>query len=586
MNDRQNISVAVPWSLSHYIPLNGFHPLYRALFDHAPDNISLHAWDNVKLHRRFESNAATRQMLMKKANSTQKKYVENKYEKYFSPLNQVLTAELMGNIEFHHTVPVPSLQRPFILHCEIFAPLLQPFAHHGMGQLKRSSEIRDYYGAILGHPLCLGVWSHMPATIETIRKFFSNPIIDQKLFQSKIGISANSLMDQTLPDKTSLSRPRFLFMNSAHQIPSSFFLSGGHIVLRFWKEYLASGREGVLTLRCTRPRDEDLLYHGVDMAMVCAEVGRSIVWVQDYWLNHEVNALMASSHFFLLPSASLHSASIMQAMLLGTIPIVTDTVGTSVYVTNCETGIIVDGMRDAVWREDEETGILIDRYSRIPELDDSLVSQISGRIGMLVDDSAAYNKMRDRMLAHAKKEFSGEAFSNQFWGAVSDIYRQNVRISDRPDTVSDKSKSALSDCMIQGTHDEWARVFESPTFPMLRVNTGQGMVFECGGAMLHACGNPEFKLNDWSVLAQDVKSGALQTTFAYTLEELEGKYLPFSVSSDKRVGSILSWRFIEVASRALIGWVARILKPFPRIYRVARWVLSRFRHLKQWVISP
>ena len=35
------LQVAAPWGLSHYIALNGFHPLYRALVDHAPDDIRM-----------------------------------------------------------------------------------------------------------------------------------------------------------------------------------------------------------------------------------------------------------------------------------------------------------------------------------------------------------------------------------------------------------------------------------------------------------------------------------------------------------------------------------------------------------------
>jgi hypothetical protein len=322
--------------------------------------------------------------------------------------------------------------------------------------------------------------------------------------------------------------------------------------------------------------------------MVRAEAGRSIMWAQDYLANHEINALMASSHFFLLPSASLHSASIMQAMLLGTIPVVTDTVGTSVYVTDCKTGIVLNGMRAAVWREDEETGIPVDRYSRMPELDDSLVSQLSSRIGKLVDDSAAYSEMRKRILAHAKKEFSGGAFSNQFWSAVSDIYQQNVGRFVHPDTVSDKSKDVLRDCTIQRISDEWARVFESPTFPMLRINTGQSVVLEWGGAMLHAYGNPTFQLNDWSILAQYDVLGVPRITFTYTLEELQGRYLHPIEFLGGRARPILKARilkFIQVASRALVIRSARILKPFPRLYWIASRVLSWLRRVKQWIIS-
>src|SRR6185295_18247521 len=169
MNDRGNISVAVPWSLSHYIPLNGFHPLYRALFDHAPDNINLFAWDNVKLHRRFRSNASLREAVLNKAKAEQhhserlaRESIARTYRKYLWPPNHVLTTELIGDIEFHHTAPFPSLKRPFVFHCESFAPVWFPFAHQGTGSLERHEEIREHYQGIFANPLCLGIFSHIP----------------------------------------------------------------------------------------------------------------------------------------------------------------------------------------------------------------------------------------------------------------------------------------------------------------------------------------------------------------------------------------------------------------------------------------
>jgi len=54
------INVAVPWSLSHYIPLNGFHPLYRALFDNRPENIIINALDNVELSQILRGNSELR----------------------------------------------------------------------------------------------------------------------------------------------------------------------------------------------------------------------------------------------------------------------------------------------------------------------------------------------------------------------------------------------------------------------------------------------------------------------------------------------------------------------------------------------
>jgi len=574
---RQSLNVAVPWSLSHYISLNGFHPLYRALFDHAPDNISLFAWDNVKLYRRVRSDSTMREAMLNKANAEQhhserlaKESHARAYREYLWPPNYVLTTELMGDIEFHHTAPFPSLTRPFVFHCESYTSVLLSFAQQGTGRLERHEEIREHYQSIFANPLCLGIFSHIPETLQALSQFFSDPIIDQKLFRSRIGLSEKAVLDPTLPQKTALSRPRFLFVNSAHQEPANFFPRGGHIVLRFWKNFLEEGNDGLLMLCCAKPSDKDLSEYGVDVTFLRAQTGLSIIWGQDYVANHEMNALIASAHFLLLPSASLQSVSIMQAMSLGTIPVVTDTVGSSVYVTDNENGIVLQGMRAAIWHKDTATGILVDRYCRTLDLDDSLVSQLTSRVGVLLDAPDAYWNMRNRTMAYAQDQFSGQAFSDHFWGTVSDLYHRDQVTSSGHDAASTWIGAASHDCILRS--DGWARVFQSPTQPMLRINTGVGVVWELGGAMIQAYGNPHIDLKDWSVLAQHYNPDAPQTIFANTLDELGGKYL-HSVGHHEGV------------RLKLIGWIAKGLRPFPRLYSFAAHVLSRLRSFPGYRIA-
>lgn len=574
----QPLKVAVPWSLSHYIPLNGFHPLYRALVDHTPDNINLFAWDNVKLHRRVCSDAKMRETLLNKAKTEKhhsrqlvRESIARAYREYLWAPNHVLTAELMGDLEFHHTAPFPSLKRPFVFHCESFAPVWFPFAHQGTGSLERHEEIREHYHGIFANPLCLGIFSHIPETLQTLSQFFSDPIIDQKLFRSRIGLSAIAVPVLGLQDKVSLSRPKFLFVNSAHQNPASFFSRGGHIVLRFWKEYLANGQNGLLMLRCARPSDKDLSEYGVDVSLIRTETGRSIIWAQDYLANHEMNALMASAHFFLLPSASLHSVSIMQAMTLGAIPVVTDTVGTSVYVTDNENGIVLHGMRAAIWHRDASTGILVDRYCKTPDLDDSLVSQLASRVGALLDRPDAYRNMRNRMTVCARDQFSGQAFSDHFWNTVSALYQRYQESSAERTSIPSQEGRSLHDCTLRD--DEWARVFESPPHPMLRINTGHSIVWELGGALIQTYGNPPFERNDWSVLANYYSAGAPQSTFVHTLEELGGKYFGFSRSSSGN------------AIYKSIGWISGVLKPYPVLYGQAARIWKQIRRYHSYFAS-
>jgi hypothetical protein len=82
--------------------------------------------------------------------------------------------------------------------------------------------------------------------------------------------------------------------------------------------------------------------------------------------------------------------------------------------------------------------------------------------------------------------------------------------------------------------------------------------------MIHAYGNPRIDLNDWSVLAQYYRPGAPRLTFANALDGLAGKYL-YSVEHHE----VLRIRPIER--------MARVLQPFPRLYRLAARALSRLR---------
>lgn len=564
------LHVAIPWSLSHYIPLDGFHPLYRALFDHVPDHVKLYAWDNVRLYRKFRDDAVVRRTVLEKAKWEERRHdrrdrssIAKTYQEYFWPPDHVLTTALEGDLEFHHTAPFPSLTRPFVFHCESFAPVLFPFAQQESGSVEHYEELKEHYKNIFSHPLCLGIFSHVPDTLHALRLFLPDSTIDRKLFSSRTGLSADPLFLHEPALKPSLSRPRFLFVNSANQNTVNFFRRGGHLVLRFWKEMVAYGRDGLLMLRCAMPCDIELREYGVDVSWVKSELGRSIVWDQSYLAGHEIQSLMAGAHFFLLPSVALHSVSIMEAMRAGAIPVVSDIVGTSVYVTDEENGIVLYGVRKKVRPKDEGTDCLLDQYSRWPELDSLLVEQMTSRVCALLDEPRAYWDVHRRTRSQAKERFSGQSFALDFWSSVSDLYAQFKGASITEEAGSDCPDRSLEECTIQ--RDGWARVFESPPQPMLRIKTECGTVWELGGAMIQTYGNPRIELNDWSASAQYYKPNAPPVTYANTLEELEGAYL--HPLGGRREG----------VRRRVVRWISKTLRPFPAFYRCAAQLLAVYR---------
>ncbi|NJN70190.1 MAG: hypothetical protein HC801_07875 [Nitrospira sp.] len=240
-----------------------------------------------------------------------------------------------------------------------------------------------------------------------------------------------------------------------------------------------------------------------------------------------------------------------------------DTVGTSVYVTDKENGIVLYGVRKEVWPDDGGTDLSLDRYGRWPQLDDLLVEQMTSRVCASLDEPGVYWGMHSRIRSHVTERFSGQSFAQDFWNSVLDRYMKFGSASAVGEAGSKSMGCSLSECTIQ--NDGWARVFESPPQPMLRIRTEFGRVWELGGAIIQAYGNPLIDLNDWSTLAQYYKPDAPSVTYANTLEELEGRYL--HPLGGRREGM----------RRKLVRWISNTLKPFPTLYQYAAQVLTVYR---------
>lgn len=572
MIDRK-LTVAVPWSLTHYIPLNGFHPLYQGLFQRAPQWLRLCAWDNIELSQRLRGDKTFRTSLLNEIKADEKAprfqgepSVERDHSTHFWAANYTLTRLLPGDIEFHHTAPFPTLKRPFVFHCESFAPVFFPFAHQGTGSLGTVDELRSYYRSIFEHSLCLGIFSHLPGTLKDLSLFLESPTIDAKLFSSRIGLFRSD--DEPVGSaRGPLSEPLFLFINSANQNPGNFFLRGGHVVLRFWQQAHPAPGTARLILRCSRPNDAMLQQYGVDVEWLKSCEQRSVIWIENYLSHRELNSLMQAAHFFLLPSNSLHSVSIMQAMASGSLPIVSDTIGTDRYVEDGIDGVILKGVLANNWCKDQETGVMIDTYKRNPILEDELVQQLIVRVGELIADQHLYSTQQARAVEKARTEFSGQSFSDNFW---EQIYSLSDAIPKGSSTHShNRIQQKIDSCLLENR--DWPRMFTSAPQPVDKLNAGQGRVTELGGCFI---ATPEAHWGDihlWSPVAEHIQSNAPSLVFASDIKGLGGRYLgcPTHELSD--------------VFHCFITLVAERLKPFPPLYAFAAMVLHLMRSLHKAV---
>jgi hypothetical protein len=553
----ENFSVALPWSLSHYIPLNGFHPLYRPLFDECPDYVTVNAWDNVALSNTMREVPAVRAEILNyvsawqaRLNLRQAPAFAQEYYSAFDVPNLAATALLPGDIELHHTAPFPSMTRPFVIHCESLAPFLIPFAQHG-GTSAQAIAARAHYAGMLEHALCLGIVSHIPDTLEDLSRFFQSEVIDRKLLPSRIGISRHAVAPAAKRRNRDLAAPIFVFINSANQNPLNFIHRGGHIVLRAWPDILAAWPAARLYLRCAPPADALLHQYGVDIAFTAREHSRSIIWIEEYLTQRELDNLISAAHFFLLPSISLHSVSIMQAMASGAVPVVSDTIGASRYLADAQTGIVLQG-RDAA-------------------LDESLIHALIMRVYAVWRDPAAYAALQDRAMAHAAAELAGPGFAEDFWAQVHGLWAASPA-RDVGEASPFASIGALRDCLV--APDSWPRLFESRPQPMRRLYTGTGQVTELAGGFIHTRPG-DIDLHGWSVFAEYRRENPVASRMAPSIAALGGVFLPSPAGLKSQ------------ARRRFVQWVARLLTPAPFLYRIASRVLKMARRLRaRWTIAP
>jgi hypothetical protein len=466
----------------------------------------------------------------------------------------------------------------------MFSPLFLPFYQQGSGKDYSWKSLRDYYRRLFSHPFCLGIFSHIPETMQNISTFFQSDTIDRKLYSSRIGLSAASLPTDRLPGKGPVATPTFFFCNSAHQNPANFWKRGGHIVLRFWKEYRTGGKTGYLFLRCERPSDQDLTAYGVDPEFLRQENGKSLFWIENFLTNSEMNALMAAAHFFLLPSLGLHSASILQAMALGSVPVVTDTLGTSRYIVDDQNGLILKGVWAHNWKKDTEADVFMDTYRKDESLDTKLVSQLSHRVIPLIEKPDAYHIIQANTMAAYERSFSGEDFCTDFWSAVGSLYEKRLAASEKSPEPFGWNRSDYpgdhcpAECFL-GPAD-WSRVFESCPQPVLKLYTGFGSVYELAGAFLCLnnkgwIGKPKMDLHDWSVLSEFLDKKRYSLHYAVSLEEAVGNLFE---NMDRKGKRSYPWSHPAKESiKAFLGEeYSRDVKNVYRRFSAAFWNLKRF----------
>ena len=444
------MKILCPWNLEFYVPANGFHPLYLPFFE--DENCTAESFDLLKTESKIWSDKKLRKELCATGKELAKNFsrvqgnskITNKYLSFLNPDLQGLIKTADPSFVFHHTIPCMPVGRPFFFHCESFLPIFMPFAYQGGGAIVNLREVKIFFKRIFESDECLKIGSHLQSTLDEISSFFSSKSIDKKLLKTKIGLSTQYLNElSSTKKKKNWENPTFLFCHSNHQNPNSLFSRGFAIFCKFALTYISEHKGGRFIFRCPKISSEECAKIGIDLKMLELAAGDRIVWLPGYLPANEQLKLFAQSEFLVLPSANLHSVVIMQALAAGTIPILTDTIGTDLYVKNEFNGVLIEGMRNIVWNYNAEDKYWYDRHDNV-KLAESTVLKSLNNLFVREDYKAnEWECMSKNAIASSVKNFSGKEF-------CADL-KQQFNIKHLSEKMSSRNKSIIEDCLIKAS---------------------------------------------------------------------------------------------------------------------------------------
>lgn len=476
------INVAIPWNLPCYIPANGFHPLYEALFD-GETGLDFHCFDEVALAAQLQSNpqcyrdfeARRYRILQERPCASTAAAIGQRLFDWVSASSLAAMEQIPGGLELHHTAPLGMGRRPFVLHCESFLPTFAPFFAQGKSDLPSAAAVREYYAPIFRADNCLGIFSHLQSTLDQIARFFQDALIDTKLALTPIGLP-DAKLDALLGwnRRERAARPCFLFTNSAHQQAASFVKRGGIASLLFAARLLETVPAARFVFRFGRPEAKELAEFPVAAAMLDHP---SVAWIKDYLPDQRQLELFLDADFLLLPSLNLHSVSIIQAMASGAIPVVSDTQGPEHYVTDGRTGIVVRGVREALWRDDAATGVPVDDHRVAASLQTRIADQMLDKVGGLLAAPEGMARMRERMRAEVRARFRGAKFREHMAEEIArrwSAYRAGRN-------VAPTAPAPMPPERFPGT-DRWRALFASPPAPVTLLERADVRLIACKGA--------------------------------------------------------------------------------------------------------
>ncbi|MBV9122620.1 MAG: glycosyltransferase family 4 protein [Planctomycetes bacterium] len=303
--------------------------------------------------------------------------------------SQLLLAHYRGLV-FLPSMPYTYNQNPWVVEIEDPTTLFYPLIENGA---TRALCIADspYFPVVktlLESDQCKAIITHMRSTAKLVPLLFQSDTIRQKVYYTPLGVKVPQRR-QTHEESEHLD---LLFTNSWCQIPENFFVRGGLDVLVAFAILHKRYPHLRLTLRTHLPKLDDRFHRLIQAGWVRI--------INRFMAPEEMDALLGSSHIFLLPAARVHIVSLLQAMSYGLAVVASDGWGIEEYLVHERNGLVVKGRYGKTSWEDEEAGMLRENYDSMFQPDPRIVRGLVEAVSRLVED----RELRQRLGKTARRD--------------------------------------------------------------------------------------------------------------------------------------------------------------------------------------
>jgi glycosyltransferase involved in cell wall biosynthesis len=405
------VTLGLPWQFPFYQPLNGPHPLVQSFVrSNARVRSVMLTPEAAPVNGHFE---ALLPRLCDQARLIGEQQTPD-YVRWVGLAEQIaIEAQAEGCAAlFHHTTPLYVGSRPWIFHFESFPSLFMPFLFSGATagiELRRQGYFERVRRALCSSD-CRLVFTHIKSSRDIVERMFDGAGLAAKLRTIPLGIESRSGA-QALAKFDRAGPLKILFTNSLHQNPNSFFLRGGHHLLRAFSKLREDGVAAELTIVSSVPHDLAAYFSTSDLA--------GVTWIPERVPDAVLEGLLLDHHLFALPAAGLHSYSLLRALAHGCVPIVSDALGYEEYTQAIQDSVFVmQGVRQMVYRAEPE-GWISDDYADFARPSREFSSQIYGFIADSLDP-ARLRRMAARNLEHCAGHYDLQRSQQEFGAALSE----------------------------------------------------------------------------------------------------------------------------------------------------------------------